>query len=250
MRVLRPAAVACTDLRRGRDLDGCSLSVPAGARLLVVSEPETSASVLLRVLAGLVPARRGHIRIAGTDDPSPRGWGRRLAYLGPNPGLHTWMTPFEALSLAADLLDLPRVGLRERIERAGAWAGIASAAMERPMRRGGIPLEQRTGLAAAMLGDPEVVLFDDPLRALEQHERTQLLRLPGRRRTILLASRYPASEAGIASFVVLLRAGRIALIATTVELERVGLPLSHAGISALAAMRSRDSQAAGVTPPA
>jgi ABC-type multidrug transport system ATPase subunit len=248
LRLLRPAAVMCSDLRRGRDLDHCSLSVPAGARVLVVSEPDATASALLRALAGLARLDGGRVRIAGSADPSSHGWGRRVAYLGPNPGIHAWMTPTEALHLAAELLELPPSERERRVERALAWARVPATARGQPMTRGGIPLQQRTGLAAAMLGDPEVVLFDEPLRAIEASERARLLRLPGRRRTILIASRYPASEEGLASYVVFLRGGRVELIAPMTELEAAGLPLSHRGIEALAALRAKSAAAPRPTP--
>ena len=248
LRVLKPAAVICRDLRRGRDLDHCSLSVPAGARVLLVSEPDSTASVLVRVLAGLVPLDGGRIRIAGMGDPSARGWGRRVAYLGPNPGVHAWMTPDEVLHLAAELLDMPTGERDRRIERVVAWARIPGPARGRPLTRGGAPLQQRTGLAAAILGDPEVILFDEPLRAIEAQERARLLRVPGRRRKILVASRYPASEEGLATYVVFLRGGRVELIAPMTELEAAGLPLSHRGIEALAALRAAAGGSARHTP--
>jgi ABC-type multidrug transport system ATPase subunit len=248
LRLLRPAAVLCTELSRGRDLERCSLSVPAGGRLLIVSDPDSSASTLLRVLAGLSRADHGRYRIAGATEPGPHGWGRRVSYLGPNPGLHTWMTPSEALHLAADLLDLPAPGRERSIERAAGWAGITAADMGQPMSRGGIALQQRTALATALIGDPEVVLLDEPLRALDSEERHRLLRLPGRRRTVLLASRYPASEVGLAAHVVYLAAGRVELIAPVAELEAAGLSLSHRGIEALAAMRAAGEGAARRAP--
>jgi ABC-type multidrug transport system ATPase subunit len=238
LRVLRPSAVSCTDLVRGRLLDHCSLSVPIGLRLLIVAEPEESASVLLRVLAGLSRPARGRIEIAGLRDPTAEGWGRRISYLGPEPGIPSWMTPREALDLAARLLDLPHAEAARRIERALAWAHVPTDAQDRPVRRGGPPLVQRTGFAAALLADPEVLLLDEPLRALHAEDRSRLLRLPGRRRTILLASRYPASEAGLTTHVALLRRGRVALIAPTAELEAAGLPLSTRGIGALADRRT------------
>jgi len=237
-RVLRPSAVSCVDVSRGRLLDRCSLTVPVGMRLLLVGEPEESASGLLRVLAGLSRADRGRLEIAGLRDPSADGWGRRIAYLGPEPGIPAWMTPREALELASGLLELPAAEAERRIGRALAWANVPAAALDRPVRRGGPPLLQRTGLAAALVADPEVLLLDEPLRALEADERWRLLRLPGRRRTILIASRYPASEAGLASHLALLRGGRVALLARIADLEAAGLPLSMKGIGALADRRA------------
>ena len=242
LRVLRPAAVTCTDLRRGRELDHCSLSVPHGARLLLVSDPDSTASTLLRVLAGLSRVERGEIEIAGSTDPTADGWGRRVAYLGPDPGMPSWMTPVEALHLAGDLLDLPHDEKARRVERALAWARIPPEAASRPMRRGGEQMQQRTGLAAALIGDPQVLLLDEPLGSLDARERLRLLRLPGRRRlTVVVASRFPASQAGLVAHVAYLRQGRVDLIAPIGALARAGLPLSHRGVAALAEM-----QAAGV----
>ena len=96
VRVLRPAAVNCQGLDRRPLLDGFSLRVPVGSRLLLVAQPDASASLLLRALAGLARVH-GRIEMAGMSDPSREGWGRRVAYLGADPGLYAWMSPREAL---------------------------------------------------------------------------------------------------------------------------------------------------------
>jgi ABC-2 type transport system ATP-binding protein len=215
-----------------------------------VSEPEASASTLVRVLAGLVRADAGRMSIAGMAEPTKTGWGRRVAHLGPEPGIHRWMTPREALGLAAALLGVPRDEAAVRIERALAWSGIRAPAADRAVARGGPPLLQRTGLAAALIADPEVLLLDEPLRSLDTHERTRLLRLPGRRHTIIIASRYPASEAGLVSHVALLRSGRLALMAPVSDLDDAGLPLSTRGILSLAERRGVRMAAATDTPAA
>jgi ABC-2 type transport system ATP-binding protein len=161
------------------------------------------------------------------------------------------MTPREALALSARLADVPRDEARIRTERALTWAGIRPAAADRAVRHGGPPLVQRTGLAAALIGDPEVLLLDEPMRALDTLERTRLLSLPGPRHTIVLASRYPASEAGLISHVALLRNGRIALVAPVGELEGAGLPLSLRGITKLAdSLGAGPGLASGVAVPA
>lgn len=250
LRLLRPAAVACAGLRRGRLLNGLSVTVRVGMRLLVVGEPDESASMLVRILAGLSRPRRGTVEIAGLSDPSAAGWGRRVAYLGPEPGIPAWMTPREAVHLAADLLELSRTDAARRTDRVLSWVRIGPEWLDRPVHRGGPPLLQRTGLAAALLADPEVLLLDEPLRAIEAEERTRLLQLPGRRRTIVLASRYPASEAGIVSHVALIRSGRLAVLAAVDELVAAGLGLSARDISALADRRAEPSGGSDLRRPA
>ena len=218
--------------------------VPAGTRLLVAAEPDASGSMLLRILGGLARRSAGRVEIAGLDDPSADGWGRRIAYLGSEPGIHAWMTPRETLQLAARLLDLDATTAGRRTDELLDRAGIPPAAADRPVRRGGPALAQRTGYAAALLADPEVLLLDEPLRSLEAAERHRLLDLRGERRTVVLHSRYPASEAGHVTHVALLRGGRIAMLARADEVEALGHGLAMRGITELA-----DGRAAAATAP-
>jgi ABC-2 type transport system ATP-binding protein len=156
------------------------------------------------------------------------------------------MTPREVLSLATDLLGLSDQDAERRIARALAWTRIEPDVAGRAVRHGGHALAERTGLAAALVGDPEVLLLEDPLRSVALDERTRLLGLPGPRRTVILASRYPEREAGLFSHVALVRAGGLAMLAPMAELESARLPLSVDGIAALA---RRSPRAAGPVPP-
>lgn len=238
VRTLRPAAVVCEGvsrrLRGQQLLDDLTMVVGVGARLLVVSRPEQSASMLLRVLAGLSRMRSGTVRLAGVarPDSSPAGWARRVGYVGPEAGIYPWMTPREVLDLAGRIAEYDPSEIRRRIDRV-AERHRFGASLDQPIRRGGEPLAQRVALASAMLTEPEVLLLDEPLRSVEPEERERLLTIPGRRRTVVIASRYPASETGLVNQVAFLRDGRLALHAPVAELERRGLALSQRGIDAL-----------------
>ncbi|HET7082670.1 MAG TPA: ATP-binding cassette domain-containing protein [Candidatus Limnocylindria bacterium] len=238
VRTLKPAAVVCegvTRRLRGQQLlDDLTMVVGVGARLLVVSRPEQSASMLLRVLAGLSRMRSGTVRLAGVarPDSSPAGWARRVGYVGPEAGIYPWMTPREVLDLAGRIAEYDPSEIRRRIDRIAELHRFG-ASLDQPIRRGGEPLAQRVALASAMLTDPEVLLLDEPLRAVEAEERARLLTIPGRRRTVVIASRYPASEVGLVNQVAFLGDGRLALHAPVEELERRGLALSQRGIDAL-----------------
>jgi ABC-type multidrug transport system ATPase subunit len=244
-RLAQPAAVHCRGLVRGRLLRGCTFRVPPGIRLLVVADPDATGSVLLRVLAGLAHPRAGRIVIAGIEGPAEASRGGRVAYLGPQPGIHGWMTPREAVQLAAGLIELGGGAAERRIRDALDWVEIGSADLDRPVRRAGPGLAERVGLAAALVGDPEVLLLDEALRSVDPDERARLLRVPGRRRTVLIASRYPRSEAGLVTHAMLLREGRPVLLAPVSDLGRAGLPLTRDGLGTLADRRA-DEPTAGV----
>jgi ABC-2 type transport system ATP-binding protein len=240
---MRPAAVVTSGLRRSlggvRLLDGVDLRVPVGARLLLVSDPPAAASLLLRILAGLVRPAGGSFDLAGVprSDDADAGWRRRIGYVGSEEGFYPWLSPREVLDLAGRLADYDAEERRQRIDAAIETYRLGPG-LDRPVARGGPPLAQRVALAAAMLTDPEVLLLDDPLRALDPDERARLLAVPGRRRTVVLASRYPASEEGLVNQVALLRNGRLAIHSRREDLAEHGLPLTLRGIASLAVMRA------------
>jgi ABC-type transport system involved in cytochrome c biogenesis ATPase subunit len=77
-RLVHPAAVACRDLSRGRLLQRCSFRVAPGVRLLIVADPPESASLLLRVIAGLAHASSGRVVVAGIDGGEAATHGARV----------------------------------------------------------------------------------------------------------------------------------------------------------------------------
>jgi ABC-type multidrug transport system ATPase subunit len=243
VRALNPAAIEVRGLRAGGWLRrpsagrllGIDLSVPVGARLLLISRPEGAASLLLRTLAGTVRPAAGSIALAGVrrPDESPLGWGRRVAYSGARAAPYDWLSPIEALSLAARLVGLTSDERRSRVEELVVRFRLASDA-KRPIRRAGPAVAQKVALAAALVGEPEVLLLDEPLGSVDPYERRSLLHLGSARTTILLASRYPAGDDGLVDRVALIRDGRVALQAGVDDLAAASLPLSVRGIEALA----------------
>jgi ABC-2 type transport system ATP-binding protein len=228
--------------RGQRLLDDLTLIVGVGARLLVVSRPERSASMLLRILAGLSRMQSGVVRLAGVarPDSSAAGWARRVGYVGPEAGIYPWMTPREVLRLAGRIAEYDPAEIQRRIDHVAERYRIG-VHLDQPIRRGGEPLAQRVALASAMLTEPEVLLLDEPLRAVEPEERARLLTIPGRRRTVVIASRYPASETGLVNQVAFLQDGRLALHASVDELEKKGLALSQRGIDAFVELAAAEA---------
>jgi ABC-2 type transport system ATP-binding protein len=227
LRVLRPATVACRSVTSGRLLDRCSLSLAAGTRVLVVGEPPEAASLLVRILAGLVRPRRGTVSVAGVEGPASTAGARLAAYVGRSPAFAPWMTPREVLGLAASLLGMDRDSARRPTEGVIAHARIPASLLDDPLSSHGPDIAERTDLAAALLGDPEVLLLDDPLRSIGAAERTELLRFEGERRTLVLTSHVPERETGLVTHGALLRTGQVVLVAPIADFRTRGATSAH-----------------------
>lgn len=190
--------------------------------------------MLLQVLAGLSHSTAGTVRLAGVSRAdSTAGWARRIGYVGPESGIYPWMTPREVLDLAARIAEYDPAERQHRIDALAEQYRFGTQ-LDEPIQRGGAELAERVALAAAMLTDPEVLLLNEPLRSVEPGERSRLLAIPGLRRTVLITSRFPASEAGLVNQVAFVRDGRLVVHASVRELDARGLTLSQRGIEALA----------------
>ncbi len=243
LRHLRPSAIACRGLRRRAGgvtlLDGLNLIVPVGARLLVASRPSESATMLLRILGGVARAEQGTIHLAGLpiSDDLPGGWARRVGYVPPTSALPGWMSGREALELSARLLGFDHAERPVRIERAMSGAGLATTPdLDRPLRRAATAHRELVALAAALVADPEILVLDEPLRALDPWDRWRILGALEPRATLVVASRTPAAEEGFAREVAFIGQGRVVVHAPVTELTRRGLPLTLGGLEQLAAL--------------
>src|SRR5205823_4636132 len=145
----------------------------------------------LRVLAGFLPPTAGRARVAGHDIlRSPTRAKRALGYLPERPPLYPEMTVRGYLSFVARVKGLAGRRARADVDRVLGetdTAGVADRLLAN-LSRG---FQQRVGLAQALLGEPAVLLLDEPTLGLDptqiQFVRALVRRL-GRDRTVLLST--------------------------------------------------------------
>lgn len=144
-------------------LRGVSLSLAPGERLAVVGPNGAGKTTLLRALAGLIRPRRGHVSLRGSRGPDEPAARAGLGYLGHRPSLYPHLNARENLAFAARLHGTTDTA---RIESALEVVGLAADAnrLVRDYSRG---MQQRLGLALALLPDPDVVLLDEPDASLD-----------------------------------------------------------------------------------
>jgi ABC-2 type transport system ATP-binding protein len=144
----------------------------------------------LKMLMGLVFPSRGRAEVLGRPVPN-REAKRRLGYLPESPYFYEYLTPEEFLDLAGALSDVPRRERRKRADALITRVGLDHA-RGRPLRKFSKGMLQRIGIAQALMGDPELVVLDEPMTGLDPIGRKEIrdlmLELKREGRTVLYST--------------------------------------------------------------
>ena len=210
-------------------LDRLDLQVRPGESVAILGDGAAGKSVALRCLAGLARPTSGTVWLGGNAVASRAGLAarRRLGVLGQEPGFYEWMTGRELLAFAADLLALDRAQADERIASTLERVGLAEVADQR-IAEYSLALQGRLGLGQALVGEPDVLLLDEPLGWLDAADRGEILDvLRGLRgkAAIVVATRDIALAEATCERTVVLDAGRVIAAEPTIGLlDRGGPP--------------------------
>lgn len=143
-------------------LDGVSLSVPGGASLGLVGTNGAGKTTLFRLLVGHERPDSGAVRVAGTDPTSGTRVRERVGYLPEHVGFQPALTGAEVLGFYADM----RGADAARTDALLSVVGLDGAG-DRPVGDYSNGMNRRLGLATALLGDPDVLLLDEPTAGLD-----------------------------------------------------------------------------------
>ena len=156
-------------------LDGLSLTVRSGERVALLGPNGSGKSTLLRTLATIEAPDAGSLRVLGEDPGSGAARvRRRLGVVFQSPGLDGLLTVRENLLGQGALLGLARADAAARARGAAERFGVAGRLDDRVGALSG-GLARRADLARAMLGDPELLLLDEPTTGLDVESRGAFL---------------------------------------------------------------------------
>jgi ABC-2 type transport system ATP-binding protein len=174
----------------------------------------------LKMLMGLVFPTRGHAEILGRPVPN-REAKRRLGYLPESPYFYEYLTPEEFLDLVGALCDVPRAERRVRAARLITRVGLDHA-RGRPLRKFSKGMLQRIGIAQALMGEPELVVLDEPMTGLDPIGRKEIrdlmLELKREGRTVLYSTHILPDVEMTCDRVAMIFAGRIRNVGPLAEL--------------------------------
>ena len=144
-------------------LQGVSNHVRSGEILAIVGASGSGKTTLLRVLAGLEDAEGGDVLIAGRP---VRGVGTDRAVIFQEPRLLPWLTVLDNVGFGLETQGLSRGEARHRARRYVQLVGLQQFESAYPRQLSG-GMAQRVGIARALAVQPEILLLDEPLGALD-----------------------------------------------------------------------------------
>jgi len=148
-------------------LQRVNLTVRAGEFVTLVGPSGCGKSTLLHAVAGLLPTYTGEILI---DEQPIHGPGRERAMVFQAPALLPWRTVAGNVAYGLELHGLPQRQARQRAQPWIELVGLGGFAESYPRELSG-GMQQRVNLARALAVQPELLLFDEPLSALDAQTR-------------------------------------------------------------------------------
>lgn len=197
-------------------LERISLTVSAGRTVAVIGPSGCGKSTLIRLLNGLLVPNSGAIYFLGSvlSPSNALLLRRRMGYVIQDGGLFPHLTARANIGLMAGFLGWPAARITDRVTELAHLTRFPAAALGRYPKQLSGGQRQRVALMRALMLDPEVLLLDEPLGALDPMIRYELqtdLRhiFQTLRKTVVLVTHDLAEAGYFADEVVLLRNGRI-----------------------------------------
>lgn len=205
-------------------LDGVSLSVERGETLGLIGRNGAGKTTLFKLLVGHDTPDAGTVSVAGLSPEAGTALRERVGYLPERAGFPPSFTGREVLDFHARVREIPADQRDERVARVLHTVGLADAA-DREVGGYSNGMNRRLGLATALVGDPGVLLLDEPTAALDPagvadfHEIVEVLSRETDV-TIVLTSHVLSEVERLCDRVAILEDGHIAVDGDVAELRR------------------------------
>ncbi len=181
-----------------RAVDGVSFTVEPGQIYGLLGPNGAGKTTTLRMLSGLVTPSSGYALLDGHDPRKEREAAKRtLGYLTASTGLYQRLTPRELLGYFGELIGMEKAAIGRRMEALIEWLDMAEFAN---LRCGGLSTgqKQRTNIARALMGDPPILVMDEPtlgLDVLTNRVVLDFIRAEGARGKAIIMSTHYLDEA-------------------------------------------------------
>jgi NitT/TauT family transport system ATP-binding protein len=156
-------------------LDGVSMNIQEGEFVVILGPSGCGKSTFLKILGGILPASSGKILIDGTDYGTqvPRELLKRFGFVFQNNNLLQWRTAAGNLKFMLETMRLKGEAWQGRVSEMLEVVGLQDYQDVYPHELSG-GMRQRVGIARALVHDPDVLIMDQPMGALDAITRQML----------------------------------------------------------------------------
>jgi ABC-2 type transport system ATP-binding protein len=205
-----------------QSLKDFSLRVESGETFGLLGPNGAGKTTLLKILLGIIRPTSGRATLMG-HPLGDRNVKQRLGYLPENAYFYDYLSAWEFLEFTAGLFQLPKELQIKRIPELLNLVGIdQKTARKKQLRQYSKGMLQRIGMAQALINDPEVVFFDEPMSGLDPTGRYQvreiILSLKEQGKTIFFNSHILADVEQICDRIAILNKGELLCIGSLREL--------------------------------
>ena len=205
-------------------LRGVSFDLPSTEIVAIVGPSGAGKSTLLNLAAGLILPDQGEVRILGRNTAGAVDWGR-VGYMFQDDRLLPWRVALANVTLALEAGAMPAAERRRRAHDALALVGLAEFAKAYPHQLSG-GMRSRVALARSLVGEPDLLLMDEPFSRLDAQTRAtmhrELLRIHEMRRLSILFVTHDAEEAVVLADRIVVMSARPGQVRATLDVT-----LSH-----------------------
>jgi multiple sugar transport system ATP-binding protein len=203
-------------------LERLDVTFASGELAVLVGPSGCGKSTTLRIVAGLEEPTTGRVLIGDRDVTDAPPAQRDIAMVFQSYALYPHMSVFDNMAFALKLRKLPAAEIRERVERVARSLGIEGFLARKPKALSG-GQRQRVAMGRAMVRDPKVFLFDEPLSNLDAklrgEMRREIARIHAESRTTCLYVTHDQVEAmTLADRILVLSEGRLQQLGTPIEI--------------------------------
>lgn len=204
-------------------VDNISFTVKDGEVVGFLGPNGAGKSTTMNMITGFIEPTEGTIIVNGYDVlKKPISAKKQIGYMPEGVPLYSDLTVKEFVTYMAELKRVPRKEKKEKVEKALEQTGIKDVEKKliRNLSRG---YKQRVSLAGALIGDPEVIILDEPTVGLDPKQITEIRKLIkdlGKEHTVILSSHILSEVSQICERVIIINKGRIIAIDTPENLEK------------------------------
>ena len=193
-------------------VEGLSFTVEKGQIYGFLGPNGAGKSTTMNIMTGYLAPTDGEVLISGHDMmKDPEEAKQCIGYLPEVPPVYPDMTVSEYLKFAAELKHIPKEERKQNISEVMELTKVTEVS-ERLIKNLSKGYRQRVGLAQAILGEPDVVILDEPMVGLDPRqiiEMRDLIRELGRKHTVILSSHILSEVSAVCDHIMIISGGKL-----------------------------------------